>query len=175
MLLSTKTISNTIGTLYRSIKVLVYGDSDARTAAQAAPFGIDSSPPKDFIAIYGETDVRGQKVIIGYLNRNLCAADGETRLYSLKGDGTLSQDIWLKSDGTMEIGGNGDFMTKFNNTKAVVDEIQSDIASLKSAFNSWIVIPSDGGAALKTSSASWAGTPLTEDIDSSKATNIKTS
>lgn len=42
--------------------------------------------------------------------------------------------------------------------KAIVD----DINKLKAAFNGWVVVPDDGGAALKASAAAWAGGNLQE-------------
>lgn len=171
-MISTVTISSTIETLYREVKVLLYRKSGARTAAQVAPFGIDSAPPKDMIAIYAETENKGQKVILGYLNRNLAADDGETRFYSLKADGSLSQTIWLRNDGTMEIGGSANFMVRFNQLKAGFDQLKSDHNALVTAFNSHVhagsgVIPTPGvGIPAPASIAS---------IDTAKITEIKTS
>ena len=39
---------------------------------------------------------------------------------------------------------------------------KSDLASLKSIFNAWVVAPTDGGGALKTLLASWAPTGATK-------------
>lgn len=38
--------------------------------------------------------------------------------------------------------------------------IQDDINDLKSIFSNWVVVPNDGGAALKTASSSWYGTDI---------------
>lgn len=43
-----------------------------------------------------------------------------------------------------------------------LNTIEKDINALKSAFGSWVVVPGDGGLALKTASASWTGSNLTE-------------
>lgn len=40
--------------------------------------------------------------------------------------------------------------------------IEKDINNLKTVFSSWVVAPQDGGAALKTAAASWAGSQLIE-------------
>lgn len=42
-----------------------------------------------------------------------------------------------------------------------LNNMENDINTLKQAFNSWIVVPNDGGAALKVSASSWAGEALT--------------
>ena len=46
-----------------------------------------------------------------------------------------------------------DMVTAFNN-------LQNDVNNLKDAFNAWTPVPNDGGAALKTASATWAGKQL---------------
>lgn len=94
----------------RILKVIQYG---AKTADEAAPFGDDSSPLADMIAVYADTGEIGDPVIIGYLNEKQLAAPGEKRLYSLKENGDLSFYAWLKNDGTMELGGNTDNLVRF--------------------------------------------------------------
>lgn len=158
----------------RIVKFLRKGKGDVQTAPECAPYGIDSNPVKDMIAVYGQTGVKGKQVVLGYINKNQLAAVGENRIYSTDSEGTLSFAIHLKADGTCEIGGTADNLVRFANTKAVIDEIQSDIASIKQVFSTWVPVPMDGGAALKTAATTWAATPLTEDIDSSKIDEIKT-
>lgn len=40
--------------------------------------------------------------------------------------------------------------------------VENDINKLKTAFDEWIVVPNDGGAALRASAAGWAASPLSE-------------
>lgn len=47
-----------------------------------------------------------------------------------------------------------DAVTRWNN-------IEKDINDLKAAFSSWVVVPNDGGQALKTATASWYTQNLT--------------
>ncbi len=94
----------------RILKVWQFG---AKTADEAAPFGDDSSPLKDMVAVYADTGEIGEPVIIGYLNQKQLAASGEKRLYSLKPNGDLSFYTWLKNDGTMELGGKNDNLVRF--------------------------------------------------------------
>jgi hypothetical protein len=169
-----ETLSSTIADGFRKIKLRRFGNGDVQTARQVTPFGIDSSPVKGMRAVYGETNKKGKPVIVGYLNKNLLAADGETRMFSLDSEGALATFIWIKADGTMEIGGNADFMLRFSKTKEVIDELQSDIETLKNAFTAWTPVPNDGGAALKTGTATWAGTAFTKNIDDAKIEEIKT-
>jgi uncharacterized protein YoxC len=43
-----------------------------------------------------------------------------------------------------------------------LNTLEQDINSLKNAFNTWVVVANDGGAALKSAAGSWAGDNLTE-------------
>lgn len=61
-------------------------------------------------------------------------------------------------------GANGGLI-KINDIVSKVNTIESDINDLKTIFSTtWIPVPSDGGAALKTASATWAGSVITETI-----------
>lgn len=48
-----------------------------------------------------------------------------------------------------------------------INQLENDLNTLKVAFASWVVIPSDGGASLKASTAAWSGQtiPATISID----------
>lgn len=54
------------------------------------------------------------------------------------------------------------------------NNLQNDINELKTAFNSWVVVPNDGGGALKAVSSTWAATnvPVTtqSQIENTKIT-----
>lgn len=45
-----------------------------------------------------------------------------------------------------------------------INEVKVDIANLKNFFAAWEVVPSDGGAALKTITAPWYGQPLANTV-----------
>jgi len=47
-----------------------------------------------------------------------------------------------------------DLVTKLNT-------IENDLNTIKTAFSSWVVVPNDGGAALKTIAAAWYGAQIT--------------
>lgn len=38
-----------------------------------------------------------------------------------------------------------------------INDLENDINTLKQAFFSWVTVPNDGGAALKTAASTWAG------------------
>lgn len=145
----------------RVLKLLQFG---AKTAKVAAPFGDDANPIKDMTAIFAETSVSGEPFVIGYVNTDQLAAVGEKRIYSLKEDGSLSSFIWLKNNGTMEIGGDVDNAVRFN-------PLKTGISATDSAINAELV-------KIQTALLSVGGTYvpgiITTDIDGSKIEEIKT-
>ena len=58
-----------------------------QTSIEAMPYGVDSNPIKDMVAVYSETTGKGETVIIGYLNKNLKAEVGEFRTFSTDSNG----------------------------------------------------------------------------------------
>lgn len=117
-----KVISSELDSLSRRvIKALRYGTKDVRTATQAAPFGIDSNPPKNMMAVFSKTEEAGKSVIVGYINKNLVAASGEVRLFSVNEAGVLQTYVWLKADGQILLGGDTKHLVEFEALKAKWD------------------------------------------------------
>ena len=146
----------------RILKVVQFG---AKTAVQSAPFGDDSSPLKDMVAIFAPTSNMEEPVILGYINKNQIALEGEKRMFSLRPDGTLSFSIHLKNDGTCEIGGNTDNMVKYT-------PLDTALKSQDTAINTELgkialAITSLGGA--------YVPTAVSTDISASKIDTVKTS
>lgn len=64
-------------------------------------------------------------------------------------------EVWLRGSTNGGVVKVADLVTKLNN-------LESDLNSLKTIFStSWVVVPSDGGAALKVAAATWAGQTFT--------------
>lgn len=149
---------------YRVVKILGLGNT-ALTADECAPFGIDSSPVQNMLAVYAETEEAGDQVLIGYLNKDVLAAPGETRLFSLDpSNGSLSFYAWLKNDGTMELGGNADNLVRYT-------ALNDGLADQKNKLNTELTkiqaaITALGGAYVKED--------ITVDITGSKIDEIKT-
>ena len=160
----------------RRIKSIVRGTSDADTAFEAMPFGDDAVPPENFRAVQVETSKKGRTVIIGYINKNQLEdlLAGEKRIYSLRDDGeTISQFIYLQQDGTMQIGGEGDFMVRYNELESAFEQLKSDFNDLVQAYNTHQhlgVTPGSGSTPPTTST----GTPSNADITPAKIDQIKT-
>lgn len=156
------------------VKFTGSGREDTQEVVTVSSFGIDSFPIKDLIAIQAKTQVSGESVVVGFILKDRVADVGETRIYSTNENGVVQQYIHLKNDGTAEFGGTGDFLTRYLPTAATIEEIQDDIATLKNILSTWVPVPNDGGAALKTAAASWAATPLIESISDAKITEFNT-
>jgi hypothetical protein len=160
MITLAKVDSTTITDKQREIKVLQFG---AKTADECAPFGEDSNPLKDMIAVYAETAEVGEPVIIGYLNENQLAAVGEKRLYSLKPDGSLSFYTWLRNNGTMELGGNAHNLVRYeplnNALQSLVNKINAELVKIQTGLTAV------GGV--------YAPAPVSVDVSASKINEIK--
>jgi len=54
------------------------------------------------------------------------------------------------------------YMTDINKLVEKVNALEQDLNTLKKVFTNWVPVTYDGGAALKTASASWSEQTLTE-------------
>ncbi|KKN54299.1 hypothetical protein LCGC14_0593540 [marine sediment metagenome] len=161
---SVKIISTETNELTQRVaKFLRFGLKDVQTAIQTAPYGVDSNPIKDMVAIYGTTSDKGKPVIIGYINKNQLADIGETRIFSTDASGTLKTYIWLQNDGIMEVGGSVDNMVRFS-------DLETGFNQLKSDFNAFLVHVHGAAGTPPVPLA----TPSTASIAGSKINEIKT-
>lgn len=128
----TRVISTQLDNLNRRlIKVLRFGRSDVQTPFQALPHGIDSNPVKDWLAVYSDTTEKGKPVIIGYINPDQLAEVGGTRIYSTDVDGAVKFAIYLRADGTCEVGGDTDNMVRYS-------ELETAFNTLRDDFNNFV-------------------------------------
>lgn len=145
----------------RVLKVEQFG---VKTASESMPFGMDSSPIKNMTAIYSNTSNDAESVVIGYINTNQIAQQGETRLFSLDSNGSLKSYVHLKNDGTIEMNGDSDFLIKFNELQTILNTLATNINAEHTAIASAIGLL--GG--------SYVPTPITINITSAKNERIKT-
>ena len=115
-----KILSSSIDKGRRILKILRLGKEDIQTSYEAMPYGIDSVPIKDLIAIQMETAERGKSVIVGYINKNQIADVGELKIFATNSQGVEQGFVHLKNDGTItangtviELNGNIDNVVKF--------------------------------------------------------------
>jgi len=152
------------------IKFLRLGTADVQETNDATPFGFDSSPVKDMVAVYAETLDKGSPVIIGYINKGLKTNPGESRIFSTDENGVFKTDIYLKNDGTIEIGGNAKNMVRFQELESGFNQLKSDLNSLISLYNSHIH-PTPSGPSSPTISVA---TSSAASISGAKINEIKT-
>jgi hypothetical protein len=70
-------------------------------------------------------------------------------------------------DGQITVnGGDNGGMVNISSLTSRLNTIENDINSLKTVFSTWAPVAQDGGAALKTAAATWAGQQLTTTQDS---------
>lgn len=143
----------------RILKVIQWG---TKTADECAPFGDDSNPLEDMIAVYAETSENGEPVIIGYINENQIAAQGEKRMYSLKEDGTVSAYLWLKNDGKVLLNGDNDNLVKYL-------PLQNDLTQTSALINAELTKIQ---AALTSVGAVYVPAPLEINIENAKAKDL---
>jgi len=179
------TISHLIQDGFRRIKAVVRGKGDVQTPYEVMPFGVDAVAPQSWRAVYSETGEDGKSIIIGYFN--LAQLDslvrGEHRIYSTDTNGVVSTSIYLRGDGTMEVGGATDFMVRYNELETAFNQLKTDRDDTATKLNAlltaiqttWVVVPNDGGAALKAAAAGLSSTSSsTADITPAKIEEIKT-
>ena len=118
----------------KELKVQQYG---VKTVDLVSDFGDDSSPLKDMIALYSDTSETGESVIIGYINKNQIAKPGEKRIFSLKEDGSVATHVYLKEDGSVEIGvDSADYAVRYSKLKEAFDSLKGTVSELVSRYNS---------------------------------------
>lgn len=172
-----KVYSSAIDAGKRVVKILRYGRSDVRTAVQVGLPGIDSAPIENLIAVYSKTGKEGSQIILGYINKKAIAESGEIRFYSQDDDGNEQTYIFVKKDGTIELGGDSDNAVRFSELESGFNELKSDYNDLVSKFNQHIHTNGAGPTAgpQDPSQIPIIIPPTTADISDSKIENVKTS
>lgn len=172
MLVIVKTISTSLDDLKRRIiKVCRYGKSDIQTSVEVSPYGVDSNPIKDMVAVYAPTKEKGKTVILGYFNKNKLAEVGEYRNFSTDEEGNVVFYTHLKNDGTMEIGGDSDFMVRYSALETGFNQLKSDFNTFITSQYNLHIHPTPAGPSSPTV---LVGTPSTADISGAKIQEIKT-
>lgn len=157
----------------RLVKCRVMGKDDIQEIQFIQPFGIDSNPRPDKRGVHTATGSLDTKLFLGVANDNCAAEVGEVIIFSEDENNEVASYIHFKADGNILINGDTDNAVRFKPMAETIKEIQDDIGALKNVFSTWVVVPADGGAALKAAAATWFATPLVENIDDSKIDEVK--
>lgn len=169
-----KILSTSIDSLKRRVpKYLRLGRKDFQTSLEAGPYGVDSNPTKDTVAVYLKTGENGKTVIVGYINKNQQSSPGEYRLFSTDANGVEQSYMWLRADGTIEIKGDDDNMVRFSELEIAFDELKSDFNSLVTAYNAHVHPGVTAGGA-STAPTPSSGSSSTADVSGAKIDEVKT-
>lgn len=161
MIWLTTTLSTAVDSMNRLIqKVRRLGKYDIQTAPIAAPYGVDSNPIEGMVAIFAETSMKGDQVIIGYVNKNAIAEVGGLRLFSTNSAGAEQFYVYLRASNNLELGGDARHLARF-------EELETAFNELKSAYNSHTHLSTATGTPTSTTSAASSA-----DISACKIDNI---
>lgn len=173
-----KILSSKIESGKRILKFIRYGKDGVETSTEAMPFGFDSNPPSDLVAIYAPTSDNGKTVIIGYINRNQLAEIGGLRLYSTDDELTEKAYVYLRSNGDLELLGDADNMVRYSELESAFNTLKSDLNDFINSYNTHIHVTTATIGATPTpgviSPTVSQGTPSTADISGAKIDEIKT-
>mgnify|MGYP003677839819 CR=1 FL=1 len=129
------TSSTTINSFKRMVvKILRLGNQDVQTSFQVSPFGFDSNPIKDMVAIQSETSIKGETVVIGYIGKEHVTKVGETRLYSTDANGVLKSTVLLTDTGALELLGNDNYAVRYNELETAFNQLKSDFNNFANAY-----------------------------------------
>lgn len=168
---TTKVISTALDSINRlKVKILRLGKSDVQDVLEISPYGTDTNPIKDMVAVYSPTSEKGKSIIIGYINKDRLAAPGEVRHFSTDADGALKFYTWLKANGTLELGGSTNNLATHQGLKTGFDQLKTDLNNFIAVFNAHFHATPSGNA----SPTLTPGIVSAASIDGAKIDEIKT-
>lgn len=130
-----RVISSVIENGRRIVKALIWGADDRRNHIEVMPFGVDSVPVRNLRAVVVQTTTKEDRIVLGYINTNQQAEEGEYRIYSIDENGAQATYLWLKADGTIELGGNADTAVKYSELETAFNQLKADHDALVDAVN----------------------------------------
>jgi phage gp45-like len=116
------------------LQVEVSGPEDIQTVEYMSHAGDDHIPPKGTIVTILAAGSSWKIAVASSDENNFTAglAEGERKIYDPTGGGAF---IIFRTDGTIEVNGDADFATAFNDLKAGFDQLVSDVNALVTAYN----------------------------------------
>lgn len=153
------------------------------TAPEYGSYGTDSRPVKDTSVAYSTTQIDGAEIILGCLNKNRKAEEGEHRLFCTDKDGVFKFNIWLRADGTLLQGNSEEpadytnFATKYNESLQELNKIKSTLNTLVNNWNAFVLayVPGSPSTVGTPPTLSGSDVPVnTSDFTLIKNENIKT-
>ena len=148
---------------YRLLKTFGRSKADVSTSYMVSSWGDDSHPSVNSDMVHAET-ATDDTVILGIINKNQVALEGEKRIFATDQSGAVVVAIYLKNDGTIEMAGNADNAVKYSELNSLITGLVSDINTELNKIS--LAIAAVGGA--------YTVTPITIDLSGAKNELIKT-
>ena len=167
-MLLTQIVSSLVDKGKRIIKLMRM--SDCVEVSESMPFGVDSQPLPNMIAIYSQTKVKGANVVLGYINVNQLVDIGETRLFSADKNNTIKYNVKLSNDSNLYLGVSTDFITYADNL-VKANETIADLQAMITQMNTNLTLIATGMNAIMPDS--YVPQPVIQDFTNIIATNIK--
>ncbi len=114
--------------------IKVQGKGGVKTGYLLQPFGEDSNPV-GLKAIYAQTQNENETVIIGFINPDVSVDIGEKKIFSTDENGVESFPVHLKNDGTAIVGGEGDFLVRYNELATAFNQLRDDLNTAIETIN----------------------------------------
>ena len=125
-------LANVLGSVIRGTRRIVQVSlfKKAREIPQALPYGVDSAPVREMVAVYANTADMGNSVIVGYVYKDAVAEVGSIRLYSDNGY------VYLRANGNLELLGDSKHMVRYEELETGFNSLKQSVTDLTTAFNS---------------------------------------
>lgn len=170
-------ISTTTSEGKRLNTVVCFGtdNTDSRQGYDVAPFGIDSVGLQNMQAVYSNTANNRYPIILGWLNTNRVAQDGEVRMFAVNSSASEVGYVYLKNNGELHLLGDSNWAVKYTELASQFNELKGKFNDLVSAFNQHIhITPSGNSNSPLPVPSVIPALPSTADITQSKNERIKT-
>jgi hypothetical protein len=173
-------IGTSISNKIRKIKAYVMGKSDVREGVGVSASGVDSQPIEGQKVLYLKTSNASEPVVLAVVNEIAEAKGGEIQIYSFDSKGKKKSYVFCKSNGNVELNGNGDNAVRYSKLELAFNELQAKFNTLLLKYNSHThPVPfaqAISAAATPLSSPTTSqSTPSIGQISLAKIDNLKTS
>jgi|LakMenEpi03Aug12_release.lakeMendotaPanAssembly.Ray.scaffolds.fasta_scaffold1121633_2 hypothetical protein len=161
-------LANVLGSVIRGTRRIVQVSlfKKAREIPQALPYGVDSAPVREMVAVYANTADMGNSVIVGYVYKDAVAEVGSIRLYSENGY------VYLRANGNLELLGDSKHMVRYEELETGFNSLKQSVTDLVTVFNAHT--HTSTAPTTPTSTPLSAAIPPTATITGAKINEIKT-
>lgn len=159
------------GSIYEAIRVIAGGGGSAMCDTGVAR-NVDADKGVCDVEIEGKAPAKG--ALIGNADSGVMTVPKEGSVVAVVWASPVTAVVVMVAEveELRIMGGQLGGMVKVEELVKRLNAVERDLNSLKQVFQGWVPLSRDGGAALKTAAATWAGQQLTEtqksDIENEK-------